>query len=194
MSIPAPEHVIATTRAWVEHAVIGLNLCPFAKTVFVNDTIHYAVSAAADADTLSQDLRLELERLANTPSETVETTLLIHPHVLADFLEFNDFLDAAEALVTALGYSGVLQIASFHPRYQFAGTTPSDVTNATNRSPYPTLHLLRETSIERALAHFPSAESIYQNNIRTLTELGSDGWNQLQGGIGCQAPDAPSDR
>jgi hypothetical protein len=172
--------IIATTRAWIERAVIGLNLCPFAKPVFVNDLIRYAVSAARDEDALLDDLRDELQRLATTPPNDIETTLLIHPLVFADFFEFNDFLDAADALVAALGYDGVLQIASFHPRYQFAGAAASDVTNATNRSPYPMLHVLREASVERALANFPSPASIYENNLRTLTQLGDDGWERLQ--------------
>jgi hypothetical protein len=175
-----PDHVIATTRAWIERAVIGLNLCPFAKPVFVNDLVRYAVSTAGTEDELLRDLRFELEHLAATPPGDVETTLLIHPRAFADFFEFNDFLSAADALVEALGYTGVLQIASFHPRYQFAGCAADDVTNATNRSPYPTLHLLREDSIERALTNFPSPDAIYRNNLVTLTKLGVDGWNRLR--------------
>jgi hypothetical protein len=174
------DSIIATTRAWLEHAVIGLDLCPFAKPVFVNNLIHFAVSTAHDEDVLLRDLRLELEHLADTPLADVETTLLIHPHVFADFFQFNDFLDVADALIEGLGYTGVLQIASFHPRYQFAGSAATDVTNATNRSPYPMLHVLREASIERALANHPSPDTIYRNNLLTLTKLGIDGWNRLQ--------------
>jgi len=175
-----PDHVSATTRAWIENVVIALNLCPFAKPVFANDLVRYAVSTATNEDELLRDLRYELEHLAATAPDEIETTLLIHPRTFTDFFEFNDFLDVADALVEVLGYTGVLQIASFHPLYQFAGCPATDVTNATNRSPYPTLHLLREASIERALTNFPSPDSIYHNNLLTLTKLGTDGWNRLR--------------
>ena len=175
----APDHVVATTRAWLEHAVIGLNLCPFAKPVFAKNLIRFVVSTADDEDGLLRDLHVELERLVATPPADIETTLLIHPHVLTDFFEFNDFLDAADALLETLDFTGVVQIASFHPHYQFAGTAPTDVTNATNRSPYPLLHILREDSIERALASVAAPDAIYRNNLLTLEKLGSDGWNRL---------------
>jgi hypothetical protein len=174
------EAVIAETRAWVDRAVIGLNLCPFAKAVQVKDQIRYVVTDATDTDTLLNALREELRLLAGADPAQVETTLLIHPGVLADFLDFNDFLDVADAALEDLGYAGVLQVASFHPQYQFAGTAADDVTNATNRSPYPTLHLLREESIDRAVAAFPEAESIYERNIAALQALGPEGWAALQ--------------
>jgi uncharacterized protein len=173
------DHVIATTRGWLVHAVIGLNLCPFAKPVLAKNLIRFVVSGAVREDELLRDLQVELERLVATPPAEIETTLLIHPHVLADFFDFNDFLDAAEALVETLGYTGVLQIASFHPDYQFAGTAPTDVTNATNRSPYPLLHILREDSIEHALASVAAPDAIYRSNLLTLENLGSDGWSRL---------------
>ncbi|MCU0897733.1 MAG: DUF1415 domain-containing protein [Burkholderiales bacterium] len=172
--------VAAETRAWVERAVIGLNLCPFAKAVHNADRIRYVVSDAADPEALCARLVEELQFLANADPAQVATTLLVHPHVLADFLEFNAFLDVADAAVEALGYSGVLQVASFHPRYQFAGTDADDVTNATNRSPYPTLHLLREADVDKAVAAFPEADRIYEANIRTLQALGPGGWAALQ--------------
>jgi hypothetical protein len=175
-----PETVIAETRAWVDRAVIGLNLCPFAKAVQVKGQIRYAVTGATDTDALLEALRQELRLLADADPVQVETTLLIHPGVLADFLDFNDFLEVADAALEALGYAGVLQVASFHPQYQFAGTAADDVTNATNRSPYPTLHLLREESIDRAVASFPEAESIYERNIAVLQVLGPQGWAALQ--------------
>ena len=180
MPISTNESVIAATHAWVEHAVIGLNLCPFARSVQIKNQIRYVVSEAHDEAGLLEDLRGELNRLANTSCDEIETTLLIHPQLLPDFLDFNEFLDAAEAAVTALGYDGVLQLASFHPHYQFAGTAAADVTNATNRSPYPTLHLLREESIDRAVAAFPAPETIFQNNMLTLQTLGAAGWAELQ--------------
>jgi hypothetical protein len=174
------ETAIAETRAWVDRAVIGLNLCPFAKAVQAKGQIRYVVTNATDTDALLEALRDELRLLADADPAQVETTLLIHPGVLADFLDFNDFLDVADAVLEEMGYAGVLQVASFHPQYQFAGSAADDVTNATNRSPYPTLHLLREESIDQAVAGFPEAETIYERNIRTLQALGAEGWAALQ--------------
>lgn len=174
------EQVIAETRAWLERAVIGLNLCPFARAVHAKRQIRWVVSEATDADALLGDLHAELRALAAADPAEIDTTLLIHPHVLGDFADYNDFLGAAEEAVAALDYDGVLQVASFHPHYCFAGSAADDVGNATNRSPYPTLHLLREASVDRAVAAFPDAEAIYGNNIRTLRALGAEGWAALQ--------------
>ena len=177
---PADERAIAETRAWVERAVIGLNLCPFAKAPQVKGLVRYAVSQASDPAALLADLIAELERLAEAPAERIETTLLIHPRVLTDFAEYNDFLAVAEDTVAELGLEGVLQVASFHPGYQFADAAPDDITNATNRSPWPTLHLIREDSIDRAVEAFPEAEAIYEVNMATLERLGPAGWAALQ--------------
>jgi hypothetical protein len=171
---------IAHTRAWVERAVIGLNLCPFAKAPQVKGQVRYVASAAVDVEALLHDLIDELQRLADAADTDIETTLLIHPHVLGDFADFNDFLDLADRAVLELGLEGVLQVASFHPQYQFADSAPEDLGNATNRSPYPTLHLLREESIDRAVASFPQAETIFEANIATMRELGAQGWALLQ--------------
>jgi hypothetical protein len=171
---------IAETRAWVDRAVIGLNLCPFAKAPQAKGQVRYVLSAATDPAALLADLIRELERLAESPASRIETTLLIHPKVLQDFADYNDFLDLADSTVEELDLDGVLQVASFHPQYQFEGTTPDDVSNATNRSPYPALHLIREESIDRAVAAFPEAEAIYQTNIDTLRQLGEAGWEALQ--------------
>jgi uncharacterized protein len=171
--------VIADTRHWVDQAVIGLNLCPFAKAVQVQGRVRYVVSPAETVEQLIYDLGRELNALHDADPEAVETTLLIHPQVLTDFLDYNDFLDAADALVEELGLDGELQVASFHPRYQFEGTEPDDITNYSNRSPYPTLHLLREASIDRAVEAFPEAESIFEANIETLRKLGMGGWLAL---------------
>lgn len=179
MPVAAPQ-AIAETRAWVEHAVIGLNLCPFAKAVQAKGQVRYVASDAADADTLLAQLCDELQHLADTPPEDTDTTLLIHPGVLGDFDDYNDFLDIADAALQALHLEGVLQVASFHPDYRFAGTDASDIANATNRSPYPTLHLLREASVERAVAAFAEPEAIYEANMKTLQALGADGWAALQ--------------
>lgn len=177
---PDVESVVARTGAWLEHAVIGLNLCPFAKAVQARDQIRYVVSDASDTEALLQSLCDELHLLAAADPLRMETTLLIHPQVLTDFLDYNDFLDAADTAVEALGYTGVLQVASFHPQYQFDGTDGGDVTNASNRSPYPTLHLLREASIDRAMQAFGDTDQIYRNNVRTLQALGANGWAELQ--------------
>jgi hypothetical protein len=178
-----PEEVVAATRAWLEKAVIGLDLCPFAKAVHVKDQIRYAVSQAQTADALLADLVHELRYLQAADPAQVETTLLIHPGVLVDFLDFNDFLDVADVAVTELGLAGEIQVASFHPDYQFAGTAPDDIGNYTNRSPFPTLHLLREASIERGLAAFPDAAQVFEKNIDTLRRIGHEGWARLGVGI-----------
>jgi uncharacterized protein len=166
---------IAATREWIERAVIGLNLCPFAKTVYLGNRVRFAVSDARTADALLGDLQRELRALASVAAEDVETTVLIHPYVLTSFLDYNDFLDAAEAAVERLDLAGVIQIASFHPDYQFAGTAPDDVSNYTNRSPYPMLHLLREESVERAVDAYPDAERIPERNVETMRRLGLRG-------------------
>jgi hypothetical protein len=174
------ELIIRQTRAWVERAVVGLNLCPFAKAPLVKDQIRYVVSGASDTRALLRTLCAEMSALVRADPAVTETTLLIHPNVLGDFLDFNDFLDAAEAALADLGYEGVLQLASFHPRYRFDGTDTDDVSNASNRSPYPTLHLLREASLDRAVASFAQTEQIFEANIRTLEALGPEGWAALQ--------------
>lgn len=173
------EAVIAATIAWVEKAVIGLNLCPFARPVHLARRIRYVVTDAASPAALVEVLVRELDVLAQSDPAEIETTLLIHPRVLGDFLEYNDFLDVADAAVEQLGLTGEVQVASFHPRYQFAGTEPDDIDNCTNRSPYPTLHLLREASVERAVAAYPDTDKIFENNIETLRRLGRLGWDNL---------------
>ena len=174
-----PPAIIDQTRIWLEKAVIGLNLCPFAKAVYTLDRIRYCVSSAEAQEALVDDLSAELQALQAADPQTCETTLLIHPRVLTDFLEYNDFLEVAEAVVAGLGLEGEIQIASFHPHYRFAGSGPHDIENFTNRSPYPMLHLLREASIERALATGPDAAAIYERNIATLRRLGHEGWRRL---------------
>ncbi len=175
-----PSGAAAETLAWVDRAVIGLNLCPFARAVRAKQQLRCVVSAAIDTETLLRALLDEARHLLDTDAATCDTTLLVHPQVLKDFADYNDFLDVAEAALSAMGCDGELQLASFHPDYQFAGTEPDDVTNATNRSPYPTLHLLREASIDRAVQAFPDAEAIYEVNLRTMESLGQAGWQALQ--------------
>ena len=176
--------VVADMVRWLERAVIGLNLCPFAKSVHVKDQIHYVVSHATDARELLQDLAAELEALAEASPEKRDTTLLIAPLAMPDFLDFNDFLEIADAMIEELDLGGILQVASFHPQFQFDGTDVDDVTNCTNRSPYPTLHLLREESIDRAVEVFPEAETIFERNIEVLQALGMPGWSALDVGPG----------
>ena len=176
---PSQDRVVAATRAWVERAVIGLNLCPFAKAVSVKGQVRYAVSDATDTAALVDDLESELRLLSVSAAEQVDTTLLIHPFVLESFLDYNDFLDVADAAVERMGLEGVIQVASFHPGYQFANTSPDDITNYTNRSPYPILHLLRESSVDTAVAAFPDAGQIFERNIEMMQRLGIDGWIAL---------------
>ena len=171
--------VIARTRDWLEKAVIGLNLCPFAKAVHVKQQIRYVVSDATTEQTLLADLLHELESLYDADPELIETTLLIHPHVLGDFMDYNQFLEIADAAVSELELDGEIQVASFHPDYQFAGSRPDDMDNFSNRAPYPTLHLLRESSVAKAVAAFPDATKIYERNIDTLRALGQAGWRAL---------------
>ena len=170
---------LTQTRAWVERAVIGLNLCPFAKAPQVKGLVRYVQSEASDPAGLLTDLMNELQRLAKAPAERLETTLLVHPQVFTDFADFNDFIGVAEDTVADLGLEGVIQVASFHPDYRFEGTAADDITNATNRSPHPTLHLIREDSIARAVAAFPEAETIYEANMATMERLGHKGWATL---------------
>lgn len=173
---------IADTVRWLERAVIGLNLCPFAKAPHVKGQIHYVVSQAKGLEGLRDELIEQLQAMAALSAEARETVLLIVPQMLHDFLEFNDFLDEADGVLQELDMEGEFQVASFHPQFQFADTEPDDITNYTNRSPYPTLHLLREESIDRAVEAFPEAETIYETNMATLEKLGLKGWQDLDVG------------
>lgn len=173
------DEMIAAVRRWLEVAVIGQNLCPFAKAVHVKDQIRYVVSEAVNIDALADDLVRELEALAEGNPEKIDTTLVILPNVLQDFLDFNDFLDVADGIVEELELDGTLQVAPFHPQFQFEDSEPDDITNYTNRSPFPILHLLREDSVTRAVEAFPDELAIAENNIQTLRKLGHDGWRAL---------------
>lgn len=183
--------VIEDMRRWLERAVIGLNLCPFAKAVHTKGQIHYAVSPATDTEALRQDLIYELNSLLAHDPSARDTTLLIAPQVLADFLDYNDFLGRSERMLRKMDLEGVVQIASFHPDFQFAFTEFDDITNYTNRAPYPCLHLLREASVDRAVASFPEAESIFERNKAILVALGPGGWDDL--GVG-KSPDEDSQK
>jgi uncharacterized protein len=173
------ETVVSATRLWLERAVIGLNLCPFAKAAYAKHHIRFAVTAARNAGEVTVELRHELALLVHADPDALETTLLIHPQALTDFIEYHLFLKSADATVRSLGHEGVVQIASFHPTYAFAGSAHDDIENFTNRSPYPMLHLLREASVERAVAAFPDTAAIYERNIATLRRLGHVGWRKL---------------
>ncbi|NPT36277.1 DUF1415 domain-containing protein [Paraburkholderia xenovorans] len=181
MSLPAESHdaVVAATRHWLTEAVIGLNLCPFAKAVHVKDQIRYAVSNAVDMQSVLTDLETELHTLMAASPDAVDTTLLIVPQALDDFLDYNDCLFFADRMLKQLRLEGIVQIASFHPLYQFEDSGPDDIENYTNRAPYPILHLLREDSIERAVQAFPDAQEIYERNQETLRRIGLAGWNAL---------------
>jgi uncharacterized protein len=173
----APE--ITATRTWLERAVIGLNLCPFAKSVYVKRQVRFVLCNATTTEALRDGLEVELRLLRDTPAEQIDTTVIVHPHVLRDFLDYNDFLDEADALIEALELDGEIQVASFHPDYQFAGTAYDDAGNCTNRTPHPTLHLLREASIDRAVAAFPDPDAIVERNLETMEKLGFAGYAKL---------------
>jgi hypothetical protein len=173
------DEVISATKTWVERSVIGLNLCPFADNPYRSGRVRFVVSEQRTAAGLLDELGSELTRLAAIEPLQCETTLLIHPWVLTDFIEYNNFLDACEATVAGLGLEGELQVASFHPQYQFSGSQPEDIENYTNRSPFPILHLLREASVERAVAAVGNMDEIYLRNMRTLRSLGHEGWRRL---------------
>lgn len=173
------DEVIARTKIWLERAVIGLNLCPFAQSVYVHQRIRYCVSSARTHRGLQTALALELQALQSADTAQCETTLLIHPRVLSDFVDYNEFLGEADRLLRQLKLEGILQIASFHPRYQFTATDPDDIVNYTNRSPYPMLHLLREASVERAVSGPAEAAQIVDRNLATLRRLGLKGWRRL---------------
>lgn len=173
------EGVVAAMRIWLEKAVIGLNLCPFAKSVYVRNQVRFVVSEARHLDAFLEQLDDELDLLAKTDPEVIDTTLLIHPTLFSDFLDFNEVVGVAEEAVIENDLDGVLQVASFHPRFQFEGTEPDDIGNYTNRAPFPTLHLIREDSLARAIAGYPDPDNIYQRNIETLEKLGIEGWKAL---------------
>ncbi len=183
--------VIADTRRWVQRAVIGLNLCPFAKAVEVKQQVRYAVSAATRAKPLLADLKQELLLLVAADPQVLDTTLLMAPDGFVEFLEFNALLERADRLLQDLELDGVVQIASLHPHYQFEDTEADDITNHTNRAPYPTLHLLREDSVARAVAAFPHAESIFETNMQTMQRLGPQGWAALAVGPSAQPEGEP---
>jgi uncharacterized protein len=177
---PTDEHVSHRTRLWIERAVIGLNLCPFARAVYVKNQVRIVVSHARHLDAFLDELDAELILLRDTPADEIDTTLLVHPSLFPDFFVFNDFLNVVDDVVAEHELEGVIQVASFHPQFQFEGVGPDDISNATNRSPYPTLHLLREDSVERAVeSDAGDAEKIVERNIATLRALGADGWNKL---------------
>lgn len=173
------ETIIAATQHWLEAAVIGLNLCPFAKAVHVKKQIRYVVSEATTPEQLVEELLSELRLLQDTDAEKIDTTLLIHPYVLQDFLDYNDFLDTVDVVCAEPEFNDEFQIATLHPHYQFAGTKFDDIENYSNRSPYPMLHLLRETSVDKAVEAFPDADLISERNIATLEKLGHAGWEKL---------------
>lgn len=173
--------VVADTQAWLDKAVIGLNLCPFAKAVVAKQQVRMVVCMDSEPEQVLQMLQQEMQLLVDTDAAVLDTTLLIAPNLLPDFLDFNEFLFDCDSVLQSMELEGVLQIADFHPRYQFAGTQPDDISNFTNRAPYPTLHLLREESIDKAVAAFPDASLIYERNVQVLEALGKEGWEGLVG-------------
>jgi hypothetical protein len=182
MSQVGAEVMVQDTLRWLERAVIGLNLCPFAKSVYVKGQVRCVVSPATDLEALRDDVLQQLRDLVAMEAAERDTTVLVIQNLLQDFYDYNDFLNVADDCLLALDLEGVVQIASFHPQYQFAGTSEDDITNFTNRSPYPTLHFIREASIDRAVAAFPEADAIFEANMATLKSLGLEGWQALNVG------------
>lgn len=170
---------IEDTQKWLLEAVVGLNLCPFAKAVVVKEMVRYRVCASSQPADLLAMLREELQHLTEADPDKLDTTLLIAPNALPDFLDFNDFLADCDDVLMDLELDGVLQVADFHPHYQFGGTEVDDIENFTNRTPYPTLHLLREASIDKAVEAYPDASLIFERNIEVLNKLGHAGWDAL---------------
>ena len=191
MQVKPENLMVQDTLRWLEKAVIGLNLCPFAKSVYVKGQVHCTVSSATTLEALRDELLQELKDLSALDQSVRDTTLLVVQNLLQDFYDYNDFLNVADDCLLALDLEGEIQIASFHPHYQFAGTEENDITNFTNRSPYPTLHLIREASIDRAVAAFPEAEAIFEVNMATLSQLGLEGWQALE--VGATLPQNESD-
>lgn len=179
MTTPDSATVTDHTRQWLEKAVIGLNLCPFAKAPHIKNLVRISVSQARHLDGFLEDLDRELQLLGDTPADELETTLLVHPTLFPDFDTFNQMLDIADAAVVDNGLEGIVQIAPFHPDFQFEGTDSDDIGNYTNRSPYPTLHLIREDSIAKAAQAFPDASAIFERNIALLEKMGHEGWDKL---------------
>ena len=177
------ERAVADTRRWLERAVVGLNLCPFAKAVLVKQQVHIVATPAQDAAGILDAFESELHALLALAARERDTTLLVIPQGMEDFLAFHDLVRRAERLVRKRGFEGVVQVASFHPRFVFAGADEDDITNFTNRAPHPVLHLLREQSMDRAVAAFPDAADIYETNMETLRRLGPEGWNALDVGV-----------
>jgi uncharacterized protein len=187
------EPFLSATRDWVRRAVIGLDLCPFAQAVDVQGTLRIVVSAATTPEALLEDLGAEIDYLEAADPAVAETTLLVHPHVFPDFLDANDFLEVADATLEHLGLDGVFQVAQFHPQFRFEGSADDDIENYTNRSPYPILHLLREESVERAVARHPDTAEIYKRNIATLRRIGHTGWRELFDGAAAGPPPGPGE-
>lgn len=179
MTTPDSATVTDHTRQWLEKAVIGLSLCPFAKAPHIKNLVRISVSQARHLDGFLEDLDSELQLLGDTPADELETTLLVHPTLFPDFDTFNQMLDIADAAVVDNGLEGIIQIAPFHPDFQFEGTNSDDIGNYTNRSPYPTLHLIREDSIAKAAQAFPDASAIFERNIALLEKMGHEGWDKL---------------
>lgn len=165
------------TRAWLEAFVVGLNLCPFARSELQQDRVRIVVSAATDDSELLERMGAEIQLLDETPS--VATTLIVHPAVLIDFHDYHQFLPRANRLLKSQGWKGVFQIATFHPDYQFASTEQNDTENYTNRSPYPMIHILREASLERAIDSYPEVDDIPARNIALMNDMGHDKLRKL---------------
>ena len=172
--------VLTPVQRWLEQGVIGLNLCPFARAVHVKGQIRWVVlSGVSDPEDLRQHVRAELQHLAGTQASQIDTTLIILPDALADFVDFGLFVEGLNPLLKREGLKGVLQIASFHPQFEFAGEDPASVSHYTNRSPYPVIHLLREASMSAAIEKFGDTDRIWQSNIDRLASMSASDLEQV---------------
>lgn len=168
------DSAVEKTRCWLENWVIQLNLCPFARYPYELNRVGVVTTEAPGSDDIFGFVLAELERLYTTPVKELETTLVVVENGLLSFDDYLDFLDLLERVLPETGLEGIIQIASFHPDYLFAGSDDHDPANYTNRSPYPMFHLIREASLEKALSDYPEPENIPQRNIRLLREMGVD--------------------
>jgi uncharacterized protein len=173
------EKIIAACRHWLEQAVIGLNLCPFARKPYNLNRLRFTLSHARHLDAYLELLEQEILLLLQTPAIEIETTLIIEPQLFTDFDVFLDAATLAEQVLQDVNADGTIQIAPFHPDFQFADEPHNDISNYTNRSPYPILHLIRESSIDQAVAAFPDAATIYERNKALLRRMGAEGWAKL---------------
>ena len=173
------EQVEQQVRAWLDHFVVGLNLCPFARPVVASAALRISICDSKQLQQVAEAFMAELDLIQQSPESDIATTLLVLPNALNDFEEYLSFIENAEALIDQMGLTGVIQLASFHPDYQFEAESSDSASHFTNRSPYPLIHFLREEMMERVLENFPNPEQIPQCNIQKLEAMGHGAVEQI---------------